>query len=557
MPSYTILQLKEKLQAQTLPRTYDLLSAIIESKHLMEILSLCKNVYQMRDLVDVLKRNSKIWITELTEKTQLGTNRQFLLAFAKGRFYHSLLPKEKQAAILTHFKSHLSKADILFFITALNNDELPTVMGSFPLQTLKEIVNDGKNLRTIPEVKIGLLYHYLNPTRCWKTSMTPLLDMYYFSKRCGHILGISTSISTKTNEYHFNYSTQFEFSEVFFNILTKYLDSYRHRYPCAVWDEIYYGYQRTNRLMQKFSNLYHKGAHLELWEQYQQDKLVILTFSSNRHASGIALRGKYIVYSNRGPGGDPRAGCKIFEITNSSLLYNFIKSITTNEFNSYNQFHSELAKLIVFKNPVARFRSKSQKYSNCTLANLKSLLEPLMVLVQSNPQATPLEIKKIAYRESKRGKYKHFTKTIRDGEIDELIKNMFYATNEPLIHFFANLTKMIIREHHGKETEKNTLKNKQEIIRAVTLFERLPETVLKIVKQDTKFMDLINKVQNENQPIVEQAKPLAITWQRDRLYQRNNITVDNGYIIAVNEIDTPKMPYTNRNVRKLLSVAKL
>jgi hypothetical protein len=112
--------------------------------------------------------------------------------------------------------------------------------------------------------------------------------------------------------------------------------------------------------------------------------------------------------------------------------------------------------------------------------------------------------------------------------------------------------------HHGQRAL--TLKDKQEKLRALDLYERLPEKIQKPLREDNELMSLIESIEEDAQALLcRNAKRAPILWRHQYVYDRKNacshrIDIEKGYIKAVDGVETPKMPFSYRNAKKLSAV---
>jgi hypothetical protein len=139
-----------------------------------------------------------------------------------------------------------------------------------------------------------------------------------------------------------------------------------------------------------------------------------LSCGDPNHLIGVAVIGDKLALCNRGGRySDLSGGVKIFQIKktiNQQILIKDLQQISKN----YKEFETKLAKLVDLKNPLQEFKEiKNQKYGNCSYANIKGLIVPLLQL-QGDAEA---------YKH-----YKEFTRWMRDREIDRIIDKLKQAT---------------------------------------------------------------------------------------------------------------------------------
>jgi choline dehydrogenase-like flavoprotein len=218
-------------------------------------------------------------------------------------------------------------------------------------------------------------------------------------------------------------------------------------------------------------------------------------------------------------------------------------------------FHNILKTLVDINNPVTKFRCRGHKRGTCSLVNPKSSLEGMIVAVQAGHLATKEQLLEVYQAENKRRKYKSFTEFMRNHEVDELIKDMFYAQDPDLIEFFAQLTMAIINEHHGKN--RGFIKDEHEILRAVDLFDRVPEKVQVKIRSHAVFMTLMQTIRVEQQKLLAKKEHHVSPWPhvqyvRYKGKQSCKVSVDNGLIVAINDQPTPKMHFSFKNAKKIM-----
>ncbi len=561
----TIDELTQKLELGVLPYEYKIKTPfLINTDELTHILSLFKKGDHMLEFVRKISLEPDISITVSGRTIKLGTIARLQHVFVRGGYFVDKLEDHKQELIFSYFqRAELDKDQLIYLLQNLAmrdvRDEL-LYLFNFSNKDLLGIANDFNLLLTLSYDVIKLLYHYFNPVRRWRSSDTPLLDMYYFANRVGHILGLSNNIKSLVMGEAREFNTEYAMSAVSLKLLVDCLDSYRHRFPWEVIDTIYYAMKESAQLMTFYDNYYSEDAADILLGKYQNNEMIYLSSGWKGHGVALAIYGKYLLYCNRGQGGDPRYGCRIFEIKNIALInLELIKNLTDpNELDQASKFHEILSKIVDLSKHVVRFRSKKQKHDTCTFVNPKSAVEGMMVLLRAGFNANKERLLEVTRQEITRKKYKHFTNDIRNKEIDEIIKNMFYAQDSDLILFYANLTKAIIHEHHGKG--RHFIKDEKEILRAVDLYERLPEKVAILVKADASFMGLMRSIKTQYQQIMRAAqgnttKPACLLINSYNNFSRHKVSVDNkGHIVSVDNRETPRMPFSYRNARKLIAV---
>ncbi|MGE3319170.1 MAG: hypothetical protein AB7I18_07715 [Candidatus Berkiella sp.] len=555
MPTLTIADIQYKLQAGELPKDYAIKTPIvISSQKLVWTLMLFKDNEQMLHFISLLSENEAVTIEVNKKNIQQGSVDRFVHAYAEHGFFPQELDNAKQQHILTFLRrNQFAAKELIYLLKNLSDESINNFLLAsrcFSEKDLLALCNDIDTLKKLSGEKIKLLYHYFNKCRRWEESLTPLLDMHYFAYRAGHVMGLKGDICVTIDTHQFRFATEYAPGEVSLKILSGYLDAYSQSQQDAVFSAISHAVKMNWALMVPNTSHYGDDAGQKIYEQYKRNEMTFISCGWPGHSVGLVLHGNYLVYTNRGVGGDPKYGSKIFSISDrSKITAEFIETLLDSR--SPNEFHRTLDRIINFKKPVVRFLSKHQKYANCTFANPKSSIEPMIVLQRAGPFASQVQLRQIARLEQGRRKYKQFTTFVRDREVDELVKNMFYAKHPHLVQFFATLVKRIIIVHHGKRN--STIKDKQEQRRALDLFERTPEAIQKIIREDEVWMGYYKAFQ-ATQP-VPQANPMLLhqytTVVNNKDNRHHRVELDKGYITAIDGVQTPKAAYSFKNARKL------
>lgn len=555
MHSLSISQIQTLLRQNKLPSQYKLQTPLkVSSANVVRTLKLFNDNASLKTFIELLSTNPNVIIQVNKKEIRQGTAAKFVHAYTE----HSLMPTEldesKQNEVLSYFKEYHFETKQLYYLLknlsyeAINEFLLKT--NCFSRVDLLTICNNLEAIKKLPDLVFQSLYHFFNKSRKWKESETPVLDMYYFAYRAGHVMGLSQSIIISKDLSEHELETEYAPAEVSLRILCEFIEAYSQRCPSKEFDAIKTATKANLSQFLKNDSRYKKNAHIEISKQYHRGELTFLSCGWPGHAVAVVLYGDYLIYTNRGIGCDPRAGSKIFKMRRDAIINQpFVRRLLIAP--NMNDFHQLLGGVIDFKNPVVRFRSKPQKYANCTFVNPKSAIEPMMVLLQAGSKATEAELKRVAHAERFRTKYKRFTSFVRNREIDEMVKNMFYAQNDILIQFYIRLVETIILRHHGKN--KKSLKDRQERLRALDLYRRTPERIQRGLQNNKQVMEIINEIQDEN--IDEQRAHYR--WDTYmpvhfiRKDQTLKVEIFQGYIAAINGVPTPKMTYSLRNVRKL------
>ncbi len=554
MPLLTLAQIQFRAQLGTLFTPFQLKTPMtITSSELMWTLTLFKEEQQMIDFIICLSENPDVCIQVNRKTIQQGCAANFLHAYTEHGLYPSELDKNRQAAIISHFSRHqFKKAQLIYLLKNMNDDSIHDFLlktKCFDETELLDVCNDFAIVTALSATILKYLYHYFNPIRRWQESTTPFLDMHYFAYRAGHVLGLSEPITVYLNKQPYRFETEYAPTEVSLKVLHEHIEAYANTSNSAMFQQISMAVKKNWQLFKKNSSSYIPSASGVIYQQYRNNELAFICCGWDYHTVTVVLYGDYLIYANRGPHADPNYGAKIFSITDTTLITRtWIQSLINKK--SAEGFNRALSEVIQFKKPVSRFPSKLQNHANCTFANPKSSVEPIVVLLQAGPHAPIKEVQQVAYQERFRRKYKHFTTFIRDREVDGMVKNMFYATHPHLISFYASLVKDIIQAHHGACKPKD----RQERARAVDLFARTPAKIQKIIREDDLWMEQFKEIcEKERTPLPS----LGVLWAythhvyNKTAHRSHNVVTDQGYIIAIDGVGTPKMPFSLRNTRKL------
>ncbi len=558
MPTLTIAEIQEKLKNNTLPDKYSIQTpSTLTKDDLISTLNLFHCHQQMLEFIFKLSESTDAFIVVNSQSVALGSPERFFHAYAENSHALDTLSKEKQGIIVEHLKRNKFKKEqlsyLLFNLRGLNIRDWLLASKCFTQETLIEVCNDPELIQKLNDYDVKLLYHYINPVRSWRVSPTPLLDMRYFTYRTGHVLGLSEAIKVNVQgrKFDFKFEPEGGYRESSIKLLLDFLNQYQQSSRSLLFQKIYQALRTSYLLMKFHDHFYKEGSEHQLYAHYKSNQLTPIASGWHQHTIALTFYGKYLVLCNRGEAGDQRKGCKIYEIKNLALINPDLFKKLTNPITSPADFNAILEKIIDFKKPVAQFRCKGHKRGTCSFSNPKSMVEALIVLAQAEPFASKEELLKVVMGEDKRKKYKHFSNFMRNREIDELIKNMFYAQDPDLVDFFAELTKEIIREHHGKD--RGFIKDTKEIERAISLYERVPDKVQNLIKTDKEFMILMDEIYAKQQPsnVIKWAHIEYVNGYNDK--RTHKVAIDKGQIIAIDDNPTPKTPFTYKSARKLIA----
>jgi hypothetical protein len=553
-------EIVSKIVKKSLPTQYQIQTPLtITGYEFTRILSLFKEEDALFIFLNTLSINPDIQIRICGSLIKLGCSARLLHVFFGGYIFHDRRLTSQIEWIKLFFDQIVfEQEEILYLLVHLSwrsrRDFLLNYR--FENESLIKIANDYALLKQLSYNAIELIYHFLNPVRRWQKPQTPLLDMYYFSYRAGHVLGLDKYVLSTIGGEKTSFYTEFGMASVSLQLLVNHLESFRQKNPSYVADTIYYAMKGSWQLMKFFDYLYISEAPDYFHEDYINGKLVYLSAGWQDHTVGLAFLGNYLAICNRGEDKDPNFGAAIYRIKNrEEITANFFARLVLNTSITSQRFHDILSTILDFDNPIVTFRSIPHKHDTCTFVNPKSIIEPLIVLVRSGGNASEERVQAIAQEEYSRKKYKCFTQFMRNKEIDELIKNMFYAQEPDLILFYANLVKKIIREHHGKD--RFFIKDEKEIIRAVDLFHRVPDRILIHIKEDKSFIKLMDDIIKKHARLVGEAEreESRLYLTSYNTYSKHRVTINSkGYICSIDNRETPKMPYNITTARKLIAV---
>ncbi|MBS0289984.1 MAG: hypothetical protein JSS07_08140 [Proteobacteria bacterium] len=518
--SLSLVDIQTRISRNQLPKEYYISNPFISIYSLISTLSLFNNDQQMLKFIDKVYTNARIKIIAYNI-ISMGSITNFIQAYAQLDLLPPGLSSHKQHLILQYFKNNLRhESQLAYLINYVHFKHLNTLLEHcFDRKLLFNLVNDPNYVFSFYHAANTALYYHLNPKQQHPSS-TPLLDIYYWTSRAGHALGLTSFIQFQFQNRAYKLEPSGQFPQISLNLLMQAVDSYVQKHPSKIFDTILTAFTNCLALMENVTTGPYKDmAYQVLYRRYQNKELVYLSHCWVGHCIGLAFFGKYLIYCNRGYLGDPRFGSKIYEIKDvNNINENLFKQLTQRSNTSQDTFNI-LNKIIDLSMPLVKFRSKPQKRGTCSMANSKATIEPMIVLVQVGPDATPQEVISLFQQEYKRTKYKHLTTFIRRREIDELLKSMLHANHPELIYFFAALTRNIIYEHHGKN--RGYIKDKLELEQAKYLFDRVPENVKQILILDPYLMNLVNYVEAKNQELQLQKTCLS-NYDRRKNFAKNN-----------------------------------
>lgn len=551
----TLRTIRKRLRHSSLPAEYDIKPPEKLTRNmLMRTMSLFQDTDQLiYFIVKLCPHNFRV--SYENDNVELGGIEKFIHIYSSGGLYPELLSKNMQEAVITYFqKQKFTQSQLMYMIHNLSRDQIRDLLLSadcFALDDLLAICNLHDILDKLEREKIKLLYHYLTPTRCWLKSRTPLLDLHYFSYRAGHVLGVTRNIVVSNGQQEYRFKTSGDYNENSMKILVQKLHMYHCSRPSGLFHSIYLLMKQCHGQLQLASNTYKKGADQFFYDCYQTDKQVYLSTGWVGHTVGVALYGHFLVFVNRGEHGDHVFGVKIYLIPDKSKIDLKFFTMLTNTTQSHREFISTLGQIVPLASPLVKLRCQGQKRGDCTFSNPKAMVMALIILFQVSPTATISELMTVVRAEISKSKYKAFTKFIRDREIDELVKNMFYASTDLVVNFFVALVKAYIKEHHG--STKKISKDRIEKTRAYELYHRCPELIKAELKKDDVFMSLIKAlkqfVMRDDNAMHFRSKARIMTFRgKENMHE---VLVKKGYIKSIDGVNVPKMFYTYHRAKRM------
>lgn len=329
------------------------------------------------------------------------------------------------------------------------------------------------------------------------------LDQKNFIKKKGHSLGISdyilfsnpnaaklATVNTEGFEDQYSLENLHSYLSGYLNQLSKISEHEARGFSLLKhFTEI----NEAITALSDYTNLKdaEKSSPKYLLDRIQQNKLTILTGSWSDHAFSIAVMGDFLIISNRGSGRAATLhGSEIYKLTEAEkklITEDFIRSISDNTETNKDVILQRVKTIVKPENFIEEIESQEQKHGTCSFVNHKSMLRPLLYLMQSKHLATKLgrplvkEEKEQVARFAKQH-YKEFTQWMRDEEIDDLVK----AYKEDIVPkmIVEQLIVSYINEHFLKSPSRNVTKNKANVERALKLL-----TVLDEKKQKEMLLD--------------------------------------------------------------------
>lgn len=377
------------------------------------------------------------------------------------------------------------------FLNYISDDALLRIIDDFEMLA---VINSSKNYLNYDT--IYKVYDEIQPPP-EGTSLTAL-EAHYLAMRFGHTLGLDNPIQVvaednKIYEIKVSGGKRESSVRILNAILQDYLksDSISGKSEAAYFAQIQEAFDICLNLFMPNSNEYKDNASSSLLSRYREGKLTFIASGWTGHGVGMALYGNYLVYTNRGEGGDDFHGTKIFEIKNkNNITQKHIEQIC--DASSPSQIQAVLKEICYLDDPVAVFPAKAQEHSTCSFVNPKATIEGMLFLCE-HAKLGLSEVRQKAKNQGSRETYKHFTHFAFEHEMDFLLKNAKYAQTPQLESFFLNLIKTVIFEHHGQQSRNDT-KKQDEISRVATLMQGIPENMKQALIADKEVAPILDKL---------------------------------------------------------------
>lgn len=561
----TLKTLRKRLRRDELPEDYTLKTpSSLTRSLLISTLSLFNDNDQLIKFITKLSSQDQVTVTYDNGEVVLGGIERFIRVYTSESLFPELVDKTKQRVIVDYFQQQqFTPAQLQYLFKHLNRDYIRDLILSANCFARRDLVALCKQLVTIEQLDknvLKLIYHYLNPNRRWGVSETPLLDMYYFAYRAGHILGVTENIRVVIGSSTKVISTSGDYNETSMKLLVEKLNAYRQSFPSPLFNSIYRIMHDCSQRLKLASHTYITDSDDYFYKKYLRDEIVYLSTGWVGHTVGVALYGRFLVYCNRGQHGDQVNGIKIYAINDigkvDKTFFNKITKVNGN----HPDFIKVLETVVDLNRPLARLKKKGQKRGDCSFSNPKAIIEALIILLQVKPDADIYELMAVIRKESNRKKYRAFSHFIRDKEIDELIKNMYYAEQNPLlVKYYAEMVKAFIKEHPGRS---NTAGNSQsELFRACDFYFRCPQNIKALLKEDAVFMELIRHLKREKNRILLARGGDPIDTRAKLLSFRltgapHTVTVKRDTITHIDGSTVPRMRYSYSQAKKLCQKMK-
>lgn len=371
------------------------------------------------------------------------------------------------------------------------------ILEKIEADTFKAMANDFALSGAMPSL---VLFEKMHPNSKIEHALTPF-DAKFLTTRYGHILGLSDTIAVKsgtnTHELNFEGSMHRISQQELRRLIHNYIGSGKleGKPEKEYFKQIEEATAFSEQLLNKIIDKYPPEAKNAFYERYKAGKITSIASGWPGHAVNVALHGSYLVYTNRGEGGNKDHKSMIFKIKDpAQITPEYIEKLYSTANQSAEDLHRTLRQVVDFDNPVVTFPSKGQLHGNCSFANCKSAVEPLLFLCAHNAPNGP-NLDGLSGVQTERGQYKDFTHFMREQTMLEVAQNSQLAQSPETGAFYLELVKAIISQHHG-EKARSSEKSKDEMLRIAQLLQNLPPDMAQALKTDPNQASYINYMLN-------------------------------------------------------------
>lgn len=389
--------------------------------------------------------------------------------------------------------------DALFFAVINGQDEIQQALIKQGAQkdAVFAVANNFSELQTFKRPQIGFLTEFIHAHKNPDEPLIPL-EAYYLATRFGHTIGLSVKVP-QAEGGNIELEVRGNSAERSLRWLHEYVGKYSQSEALegtpekALFEKIDATLKRSASLLQRNSPIYSPEAAKTLCDDYQKGEMIYIAsgFRTPPHSVGIALYGRHLVYCNRGREIDgtelDQDRTRIYEIPEGfEITPEFLKSIMNMNNETPEDLKAALKDIMTEENLVASLPTKGQERGNCSFANSKATVEPMMLLLQNDKKDSE-NLKKIVAQhvEDNRREYKNFSRYIREQEIELAVQMAPMAQSEEMKSFYVNLIKGIIKEHSGTHSttqSRSEDKAEQEVERVIKLVDSLPEELNRIIR---------------------------------------------------------------------------
>lgn len=243
-------------------------------------------------------------------------------------------------------------------------------------------------------------------------------------KKAGHILGVDTSFPVKRGDLTFIVPATGWCSHDSIRLLEQELAHYLKHEPNER-NEI-----ENNNFMEIHEAFKFQAAYLqydgsiseeEIIKRYNEGKITVLTVSAkvgaeSAHDYTVILYKNNLILANRGAG-SVGTGLRIYPLDKTNITKELVKSLRGGDLDTLDNTMNKIGNIVDFHDPDRiEIDCSDQKYGTCSFVNAKAAIKAILFLKAKERGKDNDESQEIA-----RKAYKHFTKYIRDSEINALI----------------------------------------------------------------------------------------------------------------------------------------